>query len=73
MRHMRRLQSDGGRRYVDSVISVSIGVVETLESTANFLARGKDGVEQWSGWASQMSRLKISENIPRGKRESCIV
>lgn len=46
IRHMRRLQSYGVRRHVDSVMSVLIGVVKTLESRANFLARGRGGVEQ---------------------------
>lgn len=46
IRHMRRLQSYGRRRHFDRVINVLVGVVETLESVANFLARGRDGVEQ---------------------------
>lgn len=45
IRHMR-LQSYGVRRHVDSVMSILIGVVKTLESRANFLARGRAGVEQ---------------------------
>lgn len=40
---MRRLQSYGGKRYVDSIVNVLMGVVETLESTANFLARAGFG------------------------------
>lgn len=38
IRHMRRLQPEE-KRYVDSLVNVLMGVVETLESTANFLAR----------------------------------
>lgn len=31
---------------MDSVVSVLMGVIETLDSTDNFLARGRDGIEQ---------------------------
>lgn len=43
IRHMRRLQSYGGKRYVANIVNVLMGVVETLESAANFLARAGFG------------------------------